>query len=165
MKPCNSRWREELAGHVLGSPVSAALNEHLETCAICSATLREWKTRIGQIDAGVRHMAASEPAAQAASSIMAQVRSQRQNWRLPAWNWRTAILSGLIVAGASFSYEWRAHELRSEAQKALSAGSAIGSWRSPTESLLRFSTDRRLKAPPHFGQYFYPLKGNVPGKE
>ena len=76
-----------------------------------------------------------------------------------------ALLSGLVIAGASASYEWRARELRSEAQKVVSAGSAIGGWRSPTASLLRFSGDRWLNAPPQFGKYFYQLNANVPGKE
>ena len=165
MKPCDDRWREELIEHVLGSPLSAALKEHLETCAVCFATLREWKTRTEQIEAGILHMAASEPAAHAVPRIMAQVRARRPGLWLPEWRWRMALLSGLVIAASCFSYEWRASELRLDAQKVVSAGSAIANWSSPTASLLRFSADGRLNAPTQFGKYFYQLNANAPEKE
>jgi anti-sigma factor RsiW len=165
MKPCDRQWREELVDYVLGSPASAALAEHLERCAVCSATLREWKVRMGQIDTGIRQMAASEPPAYAAPRVLAEVRTLRQ----PVWflilNWRTATLSGLVIVVVFLSYAWKAHERRKEAEKVFSVASAISGWRSPTESLLRSSTDRWLKTPPQLGKYFYQLNANVPEKE
>jgi anti-sigma factor RsiW len=162
MKPCDDRWREELVDHTLGSPASAALTEHLENCAVCSEALREWKARMGQIDTGIRQLAASEPSAQATLRVMADVRSRRQRVWLPEWKWVTATLSGLAIVAASFIYVWKAQEQRKEAEKAFSAASAIGSWRSPTEGLLRSPADRWLKAPPQLGQYFYQLNKDSP---
>lgn len=165
MKPCDDRWREELLNHVLGSLASAALTEHLAKCAACSATLQEWKARMGQIDAGIQQLAASEPAASAAPRIMAEVQARHQRARLLGWKWRMASLSGLVVVVASSIYVWKTRELRKESEKVFSAASAIVSWRSPTESLLQSATDRWLKAPPQLGKYFYELNTNVPEKE
>jgi len=165
MKPCDDRWREELVEHALGSPPSAPLTEHLKSCAVCSEALREWKARMDQIASGVRQLAASEPSAQAAQRVMAEVRSQRQRVWLPQWRWVTATVSGLAILAASFIYAWKAQNQRNEAERTLAAASAIGRWKSPTEGLLRPPADRWLKEPPRLGQYFYQLKTNVFEKE
>ncbi len=78
MKPCDERWREQLVDNILGSPPSGALTGHLEKCAVCSEVLREWKARMGQIDTGIRQLAASEPSAQATLRIMAELPARRQ---------------------------------------------------------------------------------------
>lgn len=164
MKPCDRRWQEELADHALGMPASAGLAAHLATCTACSEVLRQWKAQMAEVDAGIQKLAASEPAAHAASRIMAALQAGRpRSWR-PRWRWRTAAAGGLAILMASFILVRRARQNHEEAERVLSAASSIGSWRSPTESLLRSSTDRWLKAPPQFGKYFYPLSTSVPQK-
>ncbi len=165
MKPCDRRWREELLDHVLGLPASPVMTEHLASCAICSEVLRQWKAQMAQVDAGIRGLAASEPAAHAAPRIMAELRARGQRRSLLGWPWRTATLCGLVIVIASSIYAWKVHEQHNEAEKVFLAASAIGSWRSPTEGLLRFPTDGWLKAPPQLGKYFYQLTTNVPEKE
>lgn len=164
MNVCDDRWREQLADHILGSPSSAALNEHLEKCAVCSAALREWKAQMGQIDGAIRELAASEPAAQAALRVMAEVRARRHE-RLPERKWVTTTLAILTMVIVTFIFIRRAQERRNQTESAFSAASAIGSWRSPTQGLLRSPTDRWLKAPPRLGEYFYQLHTDTPGKE
>jgi len=119
---------------------------------------------MGQIDAGIRQLAASEPSARAASRVLAEVRSQRRRWA-PEWQRVAAALAGLTIFAASVTYFWRAQERREETDRALSAAAAIGSWRSPTRSLLRSPTNRLLKAPPRLGEYFYPLESGTLKKE
>ena len=165
MKPCDERWREELLDHALGSPAGGALTEHLEHCAVCSEALREWKARMGQIDAGVQQLADSEPSAQATLRIMAELRARRRRGWLPEWRRVTATLAGLGLVIASFIYIWKTAEQRKETEKTLSAASTIGSWRSPTEGLLRLPADQWLNAPPQLGTYFYQLDTDVPEKE
>ena len=163
MTPCNDRWREQLADHILGSPASGELNEHLEECADCSATLREWSARMGRIDAGIRQMGASEPPAHSSRHIMAQVHVWRQRAWWPGWKWQTAAMCGLVIAGASLAYVSLTQE---RARNALAAASAIGHWRSPTEGLLESPADRWLKTPPELGKHFYyQLDSNVHRKE
>jgi hypothetical protein len=165
MKPCDERWRGELFDHTLGSPASRALTAHLEHCAVCSEALREWKARVEKIDDGVRQLVTSEPSAQAALRVMAELRARRRRVWLPEWRTVSATLAGLSVVIASFIYIRKAAEQRKETDKTLSAASAIGSWRSPTEGLLRFPADQWLNAPPQLGTYFYPLDTDVPEKE
>lgn len=165
MKLCDERWREELVDQTLGSPASATLTEHLEKCAACSEALREWKARMGHIDAGIRQLADSEPSTETIPRVMAALSVQPRHGWVAEWRWVTATLSGLAIVIAAFVYVWNVHQQRNETERTLSAASAIGSWRSPTESLLRFPADRWLKAPPQLGQYFYQLDKDVPDKE
>lgn len=119
---------------------------------------------MGQIDGGIRQLAASEPAAQAVLRVMAEVRALPQRRWVPEWKWVTAALVGLIVV-ALLAYVWRTGERRKETERALSAAATIGSWRSPTQGLLRSPIDHWLKAPPRLGEYFYPLNTDVIEKE
>ena len=160
--PCNDRWRDELADHVLGAPAGSGLKEHLENCAECSATLRRWQLQMGRIDAGIRQLTSSEPSAQAALHILADVRAQPQRPWWPGWRWQAAALCGLLITGASLTYRWQARE---QARTVLAAASAIAGWRSPTDGLLRSSTVSRLNAPPELGKYFYRLNSDIPRKE
>ena len=165
MKPCDPRWREELTDHALGLPASAALLEHLANCAVCPEVLRQWKAQMAQVDAGIQGLALSEPAGHAVSRIMAELRAQREHVWLPRWKRRAAAVGGPAILIAFFIFAWQVHQNRKEAERTLSAASAIGNWKSPTESLLRSPTDRWLKATPQFARYFYPLSTNVPPKE
>ena len=165
MKPCDPRWREELANHALGLPASSALREHLASCAVCSATLREWQARIQKVDAGVQQLTASEPSPNAQSRLLAELRSKPQHAWLRRWQWQTGALCGLFLVIALSFYRWKVFEQRREAEKLVFAASAIGRWKSPTEGLLRSSNDRWLAMPPQLGKYFYPLDAHVPAKE
>lgn len=165
MKPCD-QWRRELADHVLDTPASPALTAHLEKCAACSAARAEWQQRMEQIDAGIRKLAASEPSADSATRVMAEVRSRRQR---PLWllerNTAAAVLAGLIIVAASGTYIWKAHEQHRETQRLLSASAAIASWESPTQGLLRSPTNSWLKSVPRLGGFFYELKASELKKE
>lgn len=165
MEPCDDRWREELLDHALGLPAGAALAEHLENCAVCSDALREWRARSGQIDGGIRQLAASEPSSQTVMRVMAEVRTPRESKWSPVPKWAMVTLSGLVIAGAAFIYAWRARERRRQDEKALVAAEVIGRWKSPTQELLQSPTDRWFETPPRLGQYFYRLNVHTAGKE
>jgi anti-sigma factor RsiW len=194
MKICNDNdhWREELLDHAAGSPASPALADHLQTCAACPVVLRELVARMASMDAGIVKLATSEPSAQAIPRIMAEVRSQRPRaWSL---DWRRAMAAtsaiAIVLAGLAYLGKTQARE-----RQALSAASAIASWRSPTIGLLAFAAqpdsgvgfsgehrsqdrlpgdrlpggrlpgDQWLKTPPRIGEYFYQLNGNISGEE
>jgi hypothetical protein len=165
MKACE-QWREELTEHALGEPASAGLAEHLTKCEVCSAVLREWEARMGEVDAAVRRTVVEESPAGAVERVMAEVRAQGHggwSWR---WKWQAVVVCGLIVAVGAFAYTWKERKKRAEAQRVLSAAWAISEWKSPTESLLEPATsaNRLLRAAPQFGRYFYQLKTTVPEK-
>jgi hypothetical protein len=164
MKPCD-QWRGELANHVLGAPAGPALAAHLEKCGACSAARTEWQKRMGQIDAGIRRLAASEPSTDAASRVMEKVRSRRRRSWMPEWRTAAAAVAGLILVAASTAWIWKAQEQRKQTQQALSAAAVIGGWQSPTQGLLGSPTHPWLNSVPRLGEYFYELKANSLNKE
>lgn len=165
MKPCD-QWRSELIEHVLGAPASPALGAHLKECAACSSAQTEWRRRIGQIDAAIRQLAASEPSADSVARVMAEVHSRRPRrlW-LQEWNRAAMALAGLVLVAASAVYFWKAGEQQRQTQRALSVAAAISSWRSPTQGLLRSPTGPWLNSVPRLGESFYEWKPNAPKKE
>jgi anti-sigma factor RsiW len=166
MNPCDPRWREELADHALGQPVSPALREHLAACSDCRATLQKWQQRMERIDDGVRQFAVSEPSPHADSRVIAALRERPQasSW-LHSWGRRTALLGALGAVAIFLAYAWTIHEQRSEAVKALAAANSISTWRSPTASLLHSPNGDWLDATPRLGNYFYSLNSKTPQKE
>jgi hypothetical protein len=164
MKPCD-QWRRKLADHVLGAPADLELATHLEKCAACSAARVEWQQRVEQIDAGIRQLAASEPSPGSASRLMAEVRSRRlRRSRLLAWSTAVPALALILVAAAGGTI-WMVEEQRKETERALSAATAIASWESPTQGLLRSPTDQWFQSVPRLGESFYDLKANALKKE
>jgi predicted anti-sigma-YlaC factor YlaD len=164
MKPCAERWKQEIDEHAMGAPLNAALEAHLEECPSCRGALIERKARMSRIDAGVRDLAASEPSPQAIARALA-AQSQNKRRRAPHWWKAVTALAGAAVVVLCVTYAWEMHRGNEEARRALSAGAAIASWRSPTRSLLESPSDRWLRATPRLGESFYPLEMDVKGKE
>ena len=158
MKPCD-QWREALADCALGAPASPALAKHLENCPACSAALTKLQACAREIDDGIRQLAASEPSANSAARILAQVdsRALQRHW-LPQWKAIAAAFAALVIVAVSANEMWKQRERLEETEKALSAAVDISSWRSPTQDLLRSPYDTSLKGPPRLGEYFYELK-------
>lgn len=165
MKPCDDRWRDDLAEHILGAPANAALAVHLAKCAACSAALSEGKARMAQIDAGIRQLAASEPSAQAPARVLAAVSPSRGPLWVLQWKRLAAALAVVVILALFADYAWRVYRQGDDAERVLSAGAAIGSWRSPTQGLLQSPRDAWLKQSPRLGESYYPLNANAQKKE
>lgn len=164
MKTCDE-WRRKIADDVLGAAGDPALMAHLEKCAACSAAWADSHERMMQIDAGIKQLAASEPSAESASRVMAEVRSRplSKPWLLQRGTAAPAL--ALILIAAAAVYMWKVQEQRKETRRALSAATEIASWESPTQGLLRSPMDSWFKSVPRFGEAYYNLKANAPKKE
>jgi hypothetical protein len=120
---------------------------------------------MNQIDGGIRRLAASEPSAEAVSRIAAAARSvQRGPW-LTERRWGIATVPALAILVAVCIHGWRVHGRQQEAEKAISAASAIANWKSPTQDLLQFPVEGWLKTPPRLGEYFYNSSADGDKKE
>lgn len=120
---------------------------------------------MGKVDATIQLMVGAEPPAHSVTRVMAEVRAEHRQVWLHSWEWRIAAMCLTVLVIAVFAYQWNLRGQRAKAEEAQSAASAIGNWKSPTESLLRTPSGRWLKTPPQFGRYFYQLKTTVPEKE
>jgi anti-sigma factor RsiW len=158
MNPCD-HWRESLTEHALGGPAEAALAEHLEKCRDCRAALARMQSIAGEIDRGVRQLAAVEPSADGAARVLAEVASrvERTRWWQPTGRAAAAAFAAVIFLAGSLGVFWRIRTRQEGAAQALSAAAEISSWRSPTRDLLRSPSESVLKGAPRLGRGFYRL--------
>ena len=132
-----ARWRDELIDHALGQPASVALSTHLATCAGCAAVLVDWRTRVVQLDSGVRALVAGEPSSNLRSRVLTGIDSRPPPWTL-SWRMRTVIVGAVLIASIFLAMRDVALK-RERAQSATiaSAGAVLSHWRAPTDVLLR----------------------------
>lgn len=158
MKACD-QWREKLTDCALGAPPNPALTRHLHGCPVCSAALRELQARLREIDDGTRQIVASDPFANAADRILANVAApvRQQRWPLRA-KAAVAALTGAAILAASVGLARKLREKRTDFHETLSAATSISNWRSPTQDLLRSPYDAVHEPPPRLGEYFFPVK-------
>jgi anti-sigma factor RsiW len=148
MIACNE-WKDTLIDHALGRPADAALEAHLAACPSCAEALQAWRERAAQLDPAIRQITASEPGPFGPERILACVARapQRPSYRRLAWALPLIILMALTI--------YRLTPKRSRDSLPLTA---LSTWRSPTQSLLRSPTDPLLKDVPHFGEGLFQMK-------
>jgi anti-sigma factor RsiW len=158
MKLCD-RWREALAEHALGSAAAPELAEHLGRCAACSAALAKMQSLTGEIDRGIRQLAAAEPEADAATRILAEAgrRAVQTRWWQPTGRAVAAAIAAAVFLAASLGVLWKSRVQREDSERALSVAAEISSWKSPTRELLRSPYESVLKGTPRLGEGFYRL--------
>ena len=141
------KWRDELIGHALGRPPSAALEAHLAACAGCSQALEAWRQKAARMDAGVQQLTAAEPRAHGPERVLTQI--QQLSPSRPFYG-RVA-LAALILTVSLVVVLYRP----APPKKVPFPLMALSTWRSPTESLLHSPADSLLKSVPHLGEKLF----------
>ena len=141
-------WKDALIDHALGQPADTALEAHLAACTACAAALRTWRERAAQLDPAVRQLTASEPGPYGPERILSHVALPRRRFvgRL-AWALPLIVLMVLVF-----------YKLSRREPNITPSLTALSTWRSPTQSLLRSPADPLLKDVPRLGEGFFPMK-------
>ncbi len=142
-------WKDALIDRALGQSSDEALDAHLAACPACAEALRVWRERAAQLDPAIHRLTAGQPGPYGPERILshlAQPSRKPFHGRL-AWALPLIILLALAV-----------YRLAPKPSRDPLPLTALSTWRSPTESLLRSPADPLLKAVPHFGEGFYPMK-------
>ncbi len=156
MKACE-QWREEILDHALGRPAGAALAAHLHCCAACSGALAKWRERAGEMDAGIRRLAAAEPSPELEAQVLGRIHERSS---ATAWfsGWKVAgVLLACAAAIALFFYQSQL-KIQREREQVLSAAAALSRWRSPTATLMNSPSQQWLWTAPRLGETFFDLK-------
>ena len=148
MIACNE-WKDALIDHALGWPADAALEAHLAVCPACAEALQAWRERAAQLDPAIRQITTGEPGPYGPERILARVARapQRLFYRRLAWALPLIILMALTIY--RLTPKWSRDPLPL---------TALSTWRSPTQSLLRSPTDPLLKDVPRLGEGFFQMK-------
>lgn len=148
MIPCRE-WKDALIDHALGQAADAALEAHLAGCSACAAALRGWRERAAQLDPAIRQLTASEPGPYGPERILARAALRPR----PPFYMRLAWALPLVILLALTFYKLSRPEPRAPLPL-----TALSTWRSPTQSLLRSPADPLLKDVPRLGEGFFQMK-------
>ena len=148
MIPCQE-WKDALIDHALGQPADAALEAHLAGCSACAAALRGWRERASQLDPAIQRLSAVEPGPYGPERILPRValRTRRPFYVRLAW-----ALPLIILLALTF------YKLSRRESRIPPPLTALSTWRSPTQSLLRSPADPLLKDVPRLGEGYYRMK-------
>ncbi len=161
MKDACENWKEPLREAALTGTTAKDLEEHLRSCANCSAELDEVRARAARLDALLPLVAqGAEPSADFRARVLAAVAAKEgkrgRPWRVWTLAGATVVLVTLLVVGVT---SLRRNGPAIPAGE-VAAAQKLAEWRAPSDGLLRTPGQEILKGMPRLGQSYL----NVPVK-
>ncbi len=147
MKGC-SMWTDSIAGFALGDLPEPDLAAHLAICPLCQKALQDSRAMAARIDESLRRSAAVEPPLYGPERVMARIHGQTDT---RGW-WRWAMVGSALAAVLIAIVIW-ARRPPSEAEV-----TALSTWRSPTQALLRPPVAAAWSTTPRLGEEFFKIK-------
>jgi len=137
---------EAIADCALGNAAGPALAAHLAVCPHCENALRESRAMAARIDEALDRRAAVEPPVYGPERVMARVvgRAEPRRW----WRWAAV---GCVVVLMAIVMWMRRPTLKTEV-------TALSTWRSPTQALLRPPVAAAWTTTPQLGEGFFKIK-------
>ncbi len=147
MKGCSS-WMDAIADCALGNVPEPDFAAHLASCPRCEAALKESRATAARLDESLQRGAAVEPPLHGPERVMARIQEQADTvgW----WRWATSVsaMAGLLIAIVMW--------VRRPAPEV--DVSALSTWRSPTQSLLRPPVAAAWITTPRLGEGFFKIQ-------
>jgi hypothetical protein len=147
MKGC-AQWREAIADCALGKTPEPELAAHLAACPLCVDALRVSHAMAARMDEALHRRAAVEPPLYGPDRVMTRIHGQRDTG---AW-WRWAAVGSAMLALLIAIVMW----VRRPAPEA--DVTALSTWRSPTQALLRPPVSAAWITRPRLGEGFFKFK-------
>jgi hypothetical protein len=156
MKGCSS-WTDAIAECALGKTPEPGLSAHLTICPQCQNALRDSRAMAARIDESLHRSAAVEPPLYGPERVMARIHSSparlTRQWQTDtrAW-WIWAAVGSAVLAVLIALVMW----VRPPAREA--DVTALSTWRSPTQALLRPPVAEAWTVRPRLGEGFFKVK-------
>jgi hypothetical protein len=148
MKGC-AIWRDAVADCALGIVQDPAFAAHIEGCPGCAEALRESQVAAARMNAALARRATVEPPSYGPERVMARIgkgNPARTNWW---WGWAAvASMAAILIAIVLWTR-------RPPPQADVTA---LVTWRSPTEALLRPPVAAAWNTVPRLGEGFFEVK-------
>lgn len=161
MKNACEKWKDQLREAALMGASTPELAEHLQTCAPCSAELRDLEARRARLDALLPRVAqGAQPSADFRARVLAAAEATGKRKRVPrwqAWTLAGAAAAIVLVIGAV----WHRGTTGKIQPDELAAAQRLAEWRAPSDSLLVTPGQEILRTTPKLGESYL----NVPMKE
>ncbi len=162
MKNDCKKWDEELLEAALTGTTAKDFEEHLRSCANCSAELDGLRARKSQLDALLPLVAqGAEPSADFQSRVLAAAGNTSEGNRARPWRvWTLAGATAVIVVVLMIGVILQRRAARMIPGDELAAAQKLAEWRAPSDGLLMSPGQEILKTMPKFGESYL----NVPVK-
>ena len=162
MKNACEKWKDDLQEAALTGARTPELAEHLQTCAHCSAELRELEARKARLDALLPRVAqGAQPSADFRARVVAAAEAAgKRRWML---RWQAWTLAGAAAAAATVIVVGAVRHRGTTAKippEELAGAQKLAEWRAPSDSLLATPGQEILRTTPKLGESYLhvPMK-------
>jgi len=147
MKSACEKWKDPLREAALTGATAKDLEEHLRSCAKCSAELDEVRARAARLDFLSRVLAAAGAAREG---------KRARPWRVWTLAGATAVVAVILMLAATLQRRTARMIPRDE----LAAAQKLAEWRAPSDGLLVTPGQEILRTMPRLGESYLnvPLK-------
>jgi predicted anti-sigma-YlaC factor YlaD len=159
MKNACEKWMDPLREAALTVAPAKDLEEHLRSCAKCSAELDEMRARAARLDALLPLVAqGAEPSADFRARVLGAAEAAREGKHARPWRvWR---LAAVVVVVLMIGVTLQRRAARMIPGDELAAAQKLAEWRAPSDGLLVTPGQEILRTVPRLGESYL----NVPVK-
>jgi hypothetical protein len=163
MKNACEKWKDPLREAALTGATAKDLEEHLRSCAICSAELGEVRACAARLDALLPLVAqGAEPSADFRARVLAAAEATGEGKRARPWRaWTLAGAAAVVVVVLMISVTFQRRTARMIPLEELAAAQKLSEWRAPSDGLLVTPGQEILRNMPRLGESYL----NVPAKK
>jgi len=163
MKNAYEKWKDPLREAALTGTMAKDLEEHLRSCAKCSAELDEVRARAARLDALLPLVAqGAEPSANFRARVLAAAAAAREGKRARPWRvWTLAGAATVVVVVLMIAMTLQRRAARMIPGDELAAAQKLAEWRAPSDGLLVTPGQEFLRTMPRLGESYL----NVPVKK
>jgi len=156
MKNAYEKWKDPLREAALTGTMAKDLEEHLRSCAKCSAELDEVRARAARLDALLPLVAqGAEPSANFRARVLAAAAAAREGKRARPWRvWTLAGAATVVVVVLMIAMTLQRRAARMIPGDELAAAQKLAEWRAPSDGLLVTPGREILRTMPRLGESY-----------
>jgi hypothetical protein len=167
MKIACEKWKDQLLEAALTAATAKDLEEHLRSCANCSAELDEMRARAARLDALLPLVAqGAEPSADFRARVLAAAGAVNERKRArPRRVWTlagaTAVIVGTLIVGLAL----HRRNGPTAPEDDLAAAQKLAEWRAPSDALLLTPGREILNTTPKLGESYLKVPAKTHEEE
>jgi hypothetical protein len=156
MKNACEKWKDPLREAALTGATAKDLEEHLRSCAKCSAELDEVRARAARLDALLPLVAqGAEPSADFRARVLAAAEAKGEGKRARPWRvWTLAGATAVVAVILTIGVALQRRTTRVISGDELAAAQKLADWRAPSDGLLATPGQEILRGVPRLGESY-----------
>ncbi len=156
MKNSCEKWKDRLLEAALTGTTAKELEEHLRSCANCSAELENIRARAVRLDELLPLVVqTAEPSANFRARVLAAAGAANDRQRARPWRvWTLAGAAAVVVVVLMIAVTLQRRTVRMIPGDELAAAQKLAEWRAPSDGLLVTPGQEILRTMPRLGESY-----------